>query len=244
MFLNKFFTVVRNWQLFYFASFIDFILFFQSFWTMDDIRLASTLILVAGNELVDAPPKLVTIKRGSHSNYLPGTFAFPGGNFDEGDEHVDWLSIIPPEERDIYLSTETSSPIPRALSLRITAIRETFEECGILLCKAYNTPKTDKVTPLFINDSKGWREKIHKNSYEFLNLCRSYRCHPDVRNLYLVNTWITPPTSARRYNCKFFVAVMDHIVDGDVNTAEIQSMQVGMKQMNCIGRSGGAIARD
>lgn len=204
---------------------------------MKDIRVASTLILVAGSELANAPPKLITIKRSSDSNYLPETLVFPGGNFDAGDEHVDWLSIIPSEEQDVHsnIGILSVTPILRALSLRITAIRETFEECGILLCKAYNHPKTDKVTPLFINDINGWRNKIRKNSYEFLNLCRSYRCYPDVKNLYLISTWITPPNYARRYDCKFFVAVMDHVVDGDVDTIEVQSMEVGMEHTICIG---------
>lgn len=213
---------------------------------MTYVRDASTLILVAGSEMASAPPKVLFIKRGSGSNYLPDAFAFPGGNFDKSDEHIDWLSIIPSEDQEIHPNAVFSpaTQIPRTLSLRITAIRETFEECGILLCKTYNSPKSDKVTPLFMSDNKRWRHRIRDNSYEFLNLCRSYHCYPDVKNLYLVSNWITPPVSIspRRYDCKFFVAVTDHVVDGDVDTTEVQSMEVGIGRTIYVGGPTGALS--
>lgn len=201
---------------------------------MTDVRDASTLILVAGSDLACDPPKVLTIIRASNLNYLPDALVFPGGNFDKNDEHVDWLSIIPIEEQNVNLNSKISSTaqVSRALSSRITAIRETFEECCILLCKRYNDPKISKVTPLFINDSKRWRQKIRTNSYEFLNLCRSYRCYPDVRGLYFISTWITPPHFTRRYNCKFFAAVTDYVVDGDIDTTEVQSMEVSTRHQS------------
>lgn len=88
---------------------------------------------------------------------MPGTYVFPGGNISKSDSSIDWIRLyekfgVHKESLDELKLTENvpnvlqnseENGLPKYLSFRICAIRETFEECGILLCK---TPKQNSDT--------------------------------------------------------------------------------------------------
>lgn len=81
---------------------------------------------------------------------MPGAYVFPGGNTDPADCDPKWYehfatfgfkndsftSLVPrvPTTRPQIFKTPQNE-LSRDISLRITAIRETFEECGILMCR-------------------------------------------------------------------------------------------------------------
>lgn len=81
---------------------------------------------------------------------MPGLYVFPGGTVDSADANVKWRDYLATfglnNDRLASLVPRTASSRPeifrarenellREVSLRITAIRETFEECGILICR-------------------------------------------------------------------------------------------------------------
>ena len=82
----------------------------------------------------------------------------------------------------IYKSTPSDS-IPGEVSLRINAIREMFEESGILMLRdagrmaeiqegstAGSVRPTLKVLEKEL--MKMWRERVHDNAYDFITMCR------------------------------------------------------------------------
>lgn len=119
--------------------------------------------------------------------------------------------------------------IPKDLSLRVTAIRETFEECGILLCKRTNLDKGDtcgSVNHLEIDSIDKWRKLVQKNAYNFIELCNQNKCYPDVGALHLWSNWLTPPLLKTKFDTKFFLAFIETPVDATPDGVETSQMSV------------------
>ena len=68
--------------------------------------------------------------------------------------------------------------LPAHIGFRICAIRETFEESGVLLVKPLkdnsHAESSADIGQKVLNDEevKSWRGKIHSNSSMFIQLCR------------------------------------------------------------------------
>lgn len=204
------------------------------------LRSASSVILIAPNTI--SKPfsnheriSLLALKRSATTSHFPSAYTFPGGNTDAADHDNEWLSVLPSDQLSVNLNivgTKTLSTdsqdhqITKAISLRITAIRETFEECGILLCKQKTEKPNLQVSHFHLKNSNSWRKKIQEDPRQFLNLCQSYNCFPNVKGLHLLSNWITPVHLSRRYDCKFFIAVLNKIVEGEADGTETESIEV------------------
>ena len=51
---------------------------------------------------------------------------------------------------------------------------------------------------------------MSKDASCFLKMCREFGVHPAVRQLHEWSTWITPVVETKRFDTKFFLAVLDH----------------------------------
>lgn len=118
-------------------------------------RDSATLILVAKqifrpiNSSDFNNYRILTMKRSARSSFMPDTHVFPGGTLDKSDCSHEWLKLykkfgVNESSFDHFKKIKYLCPIfdnkndgniPRFISLRICAIREAFEECGVLLCK-------------------------------------------------------------------------------------------------------------
>lgn len=85
---------------------------------------------------------------------------------------------------------------------KICAIRETFEESGLLLCN----PPVHTVNDLDVNT---WRHIVHDDASQFKVMCDKYSIRPAVEKLVPFSNWITPVIEKRRYNTLFFLTVLD-----------------------------------
>lgn len=207
---------------------------------MKPLRNASTLILVAKNKLTKNPKtkandiNVFALRRSLTASHFPDSYVFPGGNCDPADEIPDWMELFPKSELNVPLSlsnnefdSTNSNVIPQAISSRITAIRETFEESGILLCKKNTDPESFFATNYKIENETDWRKRISKNPIEFYNFCRKYECFPNLSCLHFLSNWITPYIFPKRFDGKFFIAALDHEVKGEPDQTEIQEVKVG-----------------
>lgn len=122
--------------------------------------------------------------------FAAGMSVFPGGRVDPADAD---LPFVPGAAEDVarrYGCTETE-----ALALLGAAVRETFEETGVLL----TAPDADL---------SGARSDVEAGRVAFGDLLRANGLKVDTDALRPWSRWITPKGEARRYDTCFFVAAL------------------------------------
>jgi 8-oxo-dGTP pyrophosphatase MutT (NUDIX family) len=141
-------------------------------------RHAATLILV--KETAGEPCVLMGRRHGGH-DFMPDKWVFPGGRVDRLDFTAPSATELRPEVESRLLKTGTSR-LARALAL--AAVRETFEEAGLLLAKP--TPMRPSLGP--------WRAFAERGAL------------PDLAALDFVARAVTPANSPKRFDARFFLA--------------------------------------
>ena len=148
-------------------------------------RDAATLIIVDHRE-ADRPKVLMGRRNGRH-DFMPDKWVFPGGRIDPSDFRAPHGSDLRPETAERLQKT---APPARARALAMAAIRETFEEAGLLLAKA--APARPGVGP--------WREFL------------AHGALPDLEAMEFVARAVTPPMSPKRFDARFFMARADRLI--------------------------------
>ncbi|XP_013183954.2 acyl-coenzyme A diphosphatase NUDT19 [Amyelois transitella] len=153
---------------------------------------------------------------------FPNSVVFPGGVSESADGGERWLQLYKSygfgdEDFAAFhrVGTPTSAlfqpnPIQRHIELRITAIRETFEELGLLICSRVQKVQKGELWASFVTgvDIKHWQDRIAKDPAEFFNLCEQSECYPDIWSLYYWSNWLSPKSFPKRFNTAFFVAAL------------------------------------
>ena len=152
-------------------------------------RDASTLIIVDEDGL---EPKVLMGKRRADQVFMPGKFVFPGGRVDKTDKLVDSLDELADEEIEKLLHDMKGHASPaRARALALAAVREVYEETGIIIGQRQPEPKEIEID--------GWQEFF---SFGFL---------PQLSRLCFFARAITPPGRPRRYDTRFFCIPAAHV---------------------------------
>ncbi|WP_371310616.1 NUDIX domain-containing protein [Hyphomonas sp.] len=161
---------------------------------------AATLILVRRDA---AKPRVLMGQRSGGHVFMPDKYVFPGGRVDREDGRaVSWCELRPEEEDRLRIQ---SRRLPRALAL--TAIRETFEETGLLVARPAEMPA---VAP------KGWQ------AFHDLDVA------PHLSPLTFIGRAITPPYRPRRFDARFFMAEAEEALIDErppVDGAELADLQ-------------------
>jgi 8-oxo-dGTP pyrophosphatase MutT (NUDIX family) len=153
---------------------------------------AATVLLVR-----DAPALEVLMVRRHHQiDFASGALVFPGGKAHAGDRDPGW------EGR----SLGWGGLEPEKRTLRIAAVREAYEESGILLARHGDG------APFRCDErAQAAREDIAADRRSFLDLARELDVSLDLSALNVFARWITPPLTARRFDTWFYVA---HVPEG------------------------------
>ncbi len=149
---------------------------------------ASTLIILDGT---GSTAKVLMGRRHEGHKFMPGLFVFPGGRVDRFDGSVPSGSELHPVIESKIFDTLRAKPTRRrARALGLAAIRETYEEAGLLL-----------------GQKGGGFSARHPDWQAFSDLGVT----PTLNNLRLVARAITPPGRTRRFDAWFFVTHANHI---------------------------------
>lgn len=163
-------------------------------------RLAATTILVRAR---GDQPELLLLKRGEHARFMPNAYVFAGGALDPGDESADVYGLC--DGLDDRLASEQLELPSNGLRFFVAAVREAFEECGLLL--AYDG--RGDIADLSSWDESRLREtrlKISAGRLTFAELCRAQGWRVAVDKLAFFSHWITPPGSVR-FDTRFFLCL-------------------------------------
>lgn len=86
---------------------------------------------------------------------------------------------------------------------RLAAIRETFEECGILLAKNKSTGKP--FTGVSDEEREEGRKAVHSGKVKFLDLLEKWGAVPDTEALVPFTRWVTPPNVPKRFTTQMYI---------------------------------------
>jgi 8-oxo-dGTP pyrophosphatase MutT (NUDIX family) len=142
------------------------------------------------------------LRRQSSMAFAPGAFVFPGGSVDARDAEIE-VGWAGPDALEWGRMIDAAADLARALVC--AAVRETFEECGVLLAG----PTADTV----IADTRGddWeadRAALLERSLSLAGLLRRRGLVLRSDLLRPWARWITPVTEERRYDTRFFAAAL------------------------------------
>ena len=158
---------------------------------------AATLIIVDRSGPV---PKVLLGKRHHAHKFMPGKFVFPGGRLEPNDKLMPVAAPLNPfAER--YLMRQMRHPsLARAKGLALAAVRETFEETGLILGAPANGAVTVPEGP--------WADFAKAGFY------------PDLSSLHFIARAITPSRRPRRFDTRFFAvdaSTIAHRIDNVVH---------------------------
>ncbi len=150
-------------------------------------RDAATLLVIRR----DGPaPRVLMGRRVRGHAFMPDKWVFPGGRIHPSDFRVKAASDLADDTASALCRTCAA---PRARALAATAIRETFEETGLIV----GAPGTAATR------SAEWREFLGTGHL------------PDLAPLSFVARAITPPARTRRFDARFFTVDARHLVSLD-----------------------------
>ncbi len=146
-------------------------------------RDSATLILIDRAEPV---PKVLLGRRHARHRFLPGKFVFPGGRIEPSDRLMA-VSAALHERHVAKLMRRLKRPSPaRAAAYALAAIRETYEETGIML----GTPSAVTMAV----PTGPWQAFVKAGIV------------PDLSQIHFIARAITPPKRPLRFDSRFFAA--------------------------------------
>ena len=168
------------------------------------IRAAATVMLVRDHPINGL--EVFMLQRTLAAVFAKGMYVFPGGRVDANDNEEQLEAIcdgLDDEEASALLGIPNGG-----LSYWVAAIRECFEEAGVLLAR----PTSSNELIRFDNDTalqnrfNAARHEIHDGSMSLVELCTTESLRLVTDNIHYVSHWITPLGEPRRFDTRFFIA--------------------------------------
>jgi 8-oxo-dGTP pyrophosphatase MutT (NUDIX family) len=161
---------------------------------------------------------ILLMQRHRASKFAAGDFVFPGGKIEADDAPADaaaWCAGLDAKQASRVLGTAQEPGA--ALAYWIGAIRETFEEVGILLAWAPGGGELRPDPERF----ETYRRACHGNQHAFWTMLRTERLTLATDRLVYFAHWITPEESPLRFDTRFFAAELPAGQEATVDGKEV-----------------------
>jgi 8-oxo-dGTP pyrophosphatase MutT (NUDIX family) len=187
-------------------------------------RPASTVVLLRAGDGRPGGLEVYLLRRHVDMTFAAGMCVFPGGGVDKRDFDADigWDGPTPADWAQLLRTDEAF-----ARALVCAAVRETFEESGVLL--AGPTART-VVADTTAEDWEVDRRRLEAREVSFTEFLerRGLRLRTDLLRLW--GSWVTPVFEPRRFNARFFVAELPSgQVTRDVSTESDQVVWLAVR---------------
>lgn len=162
-------------------------------------RAASTVVMLRDSA---AGPEVLLMKRHGLSDVLGGAYVFPGGKLDAADAELDAARHLDQDRPLLHASLHDAElDAARAAGLYVAAVREAFEEAGVLLAETRDGGAPDLVQAA----------ALLKGGMPFNTLLAELDLQLQTRRLAPWSRWITPrvpSVMSKRFDTRFFAAVV------------------------------------
>ena len=167
------------------------------------LRPAATVMLVRDHAVNGL--EVFMLQRTMKAAFAKGMYVFPGGRVDDVDDATE-LEAICDQFTDAHASSLLG--VPRGgLAYWIAAIRECFEEAGVLLAR-----HADEQDALRFDSSDSerrfveLRRAVNDGELAFTDMCLKEHLRLTTDTMQYVSHWITPIGEVRRFDTRFFIA--------------------------------------
>ncbi len=180
-------------------------------------RAAATVVLMRNHE---QGVQILLLQRARSSGFVPGAYVFPGGLVDADDAAPAIL------ERAVDLTLEATADRldlhdadPPAAAYYLAAMREAFEETGILVG---HDRRGGPVSTAAQNESVlEARNRLLDEACTFAEALDDLGALLDGRAMEYIAHWITPLAEPRRYDARFFAAAVPDDAEPAIHAAEM-----------------------
>ena len=170
-----------------------------------DARTAASLLLLRDGA---TGLEVLMLRRAERDGDLrSGAAVFPGGVLDGRDRQAHAFTLGPDDDA----ASAQLGVAAGGLDYLVAAVRETFEEVGLLL--ADGAVDTTALAP--------WRAQLQAGTAGAADLCRATGLRLDLRGLIYCSHWLTPPGLPKRFDTRFFMALApaDQVAQADLGEA-------------------------
>ena len=192
------------------------------------VRDAATVMILSGED----DPHVLMLKRNSRSIFVGDMWVYPGGAVDPDDATPvadETVSGLTDSDASYQIGIERGG-----IAFWVAALRETFEEAGILLAHHVSptvdgargrgadpaagldadtaadlpTGIIDLSPPQVAERFSHYRDEVNAGNRDFIETVRSEGLRLDGNDVHFVGRWVTPMGPPRRYDTRFFLTAM------------------------------------
>ncbi len=145
---------------------------------------AATVVLLRDTR---AGPESFLLRRNRSSGFVPGAYVFPGGRVDPGDADP------------ALVAHALALPAEPDAGYWLAAVRETFEETGVLLAE-FAGGRPDAAALVH------WRDALLEDRATLADALAALGARADLTGVVHFAHWITPLAEPRRFDTRFFAA--------------------------------------
>jgi len=166
-------------------------------------RPAATVIIARDT---DDGLEIFMMRRTEQMVFVGGNYVFPGGGLEAADSDPHWASLcdgMEDAEANRLLGTSEGG-----LAYWIAALRECFEESGLLLCRDRRGELVTHDDAALTGELAELRAQLNAGKTSFANLLQAHRLRPALDQVAYFSHWITPIGAPRRYDTRFLVTAV------------------------------------